>query len=72
MAKTTRILCYLMIVTAVAWSLLAIGNGKVGAFFGTEIFIAAKRDMMVALVLNGVAAVGLLTLGLMAAFGRKA
>jgi hypothetical protein len=66
MAKTISVLCYIVIAIAVLWSLLAIGNGKVGTFFGTPVFIAAKGDMMAALVLNAVAAIGLLILGAMA------
>lgn len=63
MKKTILIIAYAAVVIAVAWSCVAIGNGKVGKFFGVDVFIAAKDDMMLALVLNMVAAVGLVIIG---------
>ena len=71
MLKTTKILCYIVIAIAVFWSLLAIGNGKVGTFFGVDVFIASKSDMMAGLTLNAVAALGLIILGIIALTHRN-
>lgn len=71
MGKTVKGLSYGMIALAAIWSALAIGNGKVGSLFGAEFFIASKDDMLAALVLNIVAIIGLVILGIMALAERK-
>jgi hypothetical protein len=70
MTKTFRTGSYFFIFIAVIWSLVAIGNGKVANFFGAEIFVAAKEDMMVALALNAMAAVCFIILGIIALRNR--
>jgi uncharacterized membrane protein len=69
--RVFRIGSYAIIVAAVAWSLLAIGNGKVGELFGVRVFMAAAEDMMLALALNGASAVCLVALGILALTDRR-
>ena len=50
MRQVFRVICHVFIFCALLWTAIAVGNGKTGTFFGTEVFIASADDMMVALV----------------------
>ncbi len=63
MRALLRVVSWMVLVAAVGWTLLAIGNGKTGEIFGAEFFIASQADIMIAFVLNGAAAAALLVLG---------
>lgn len=52
---------FIVLALCLAWSLLAIGNGKVADLFGKSVFIASGSDMMAALIAQ---IVGLIALAL--------
>lgn len=72
MGKVVKVVCYIAVALSVLWTLIAVGNGKVGAdntlFEG--VFLASKDDMMVALILSIAGLIALLILGAMALIGR--
>ena len=51
MKTALNIICGITLSIAVGFSLLAVGNGKVGELFGEEFFIAAASDMKAVFVL---------------------
>ena len=71
MRKTVRILCWFVVAIAIAWTIIAIANGRYadeGMFEG--VFIASKDDIMAALYAQIAAAVAVLIL--MTTNGRRA
>lgn len=62
MKTAFRIVLYTIVVMAVVWSLIAILHGKVGTFFGTEVFLASAGDMELAAILLGLACIALVGL----------
>ena len=63
MRKFIRIVCWFVVVTAIAWTIIAIANGKYadeGLFAG--VFLASRDDMMAALFAQIAAAVAVLIL----------
>ena len=51
MRAAANIICGIILCIAIGFTLLAIGNGKVGEIFGKEIVVAAASDMKAAFVL---------------------
>ena len=52
MRAALSILSGIILVITVGWTVLAVGNGKIGTLFGTEIFIASAGDMKAVFILQ--------------------